>query len=551
MPLEGIPAQEFQNRDEELAFLRRLADLRRDSLASNVLLLGGRGAGKTELLKQLHRHLFWDRKDVVPFYYSFKTAALKGATFARDYHTRFIKQYIAFVKKEPLLAGNVSTPLQRLMPVISECGLDWMLEGIDDFQGHAEGGDLYGQILAAVAAPAAAAARGGRAVIVMLDDFTAAGDLHEAARGDAPGLASIFEESMKDSRCPHIVTGSPASRLETLFSDTSLYKNAERLRLAPLPDDAAAALFTSLLEKIHSGCDQDAALTMLRKLRGNPLYIRNMVKAAGKTKMKHLAERDLLECYCTEVMDGETSFYWSSVLNESIRGLAPIRTVLGLLMHRRTAVGTENPRRLSQVLGIRDSELGAALDVLDSNDLRLGVDPVFDDVIQARHLRETGGKSPSEIRERIAEGYSAVRAPDVFEMVIPMTDQAELVAARAVDQIGRNINLEADFMQYIQLALVECCINAIEHSGSHDRRIYLTCITSPETLEIMIESPGRPFSLASLRARTAGEKLAAGEKRGWGFTLMRKILDEVRVDRVNDRTRVTLIKHIKKNEVRS
>jgi len=135
-------------------------------------------------------------------------------------------------------------------------------------------------------------------------------------------------------------------------------------------------------------------------------------------------------------------------------------------------------------------------------------------------------------------------------MVIPMTGQAELVAARAVEQIGRNINLDPDFLQYIQLALIECCINAMEHSGSHERKIHVRCSASARELEIMIETPGRPFSPEGLQEPSPEQKLAAGQKRGWGLSIMRKILDEVRVERIQDRTRVTLVKKIKKSEVR-
>ena len=150
MPLYGIPAKDYLDREDELAYLKRLASLRRDTLADNVLLIGPRGIGKTEFLKQLYRSLFWDSQDVVPFYYSFKTAALKSTTFARDYFARFVKQYVAFVKKEPLHVNNMSMPLPRLIPLISNLGLDWLIDCIDDFQQNTDQGDLYGQLLSAI-----------------------------------------------------------------------------------------------------------------------------------------------------------------------------------------------------------------------------------------------------------------------------------------------------------------------------------------------------------------------------------------------------------------
>jgi hypothetical protein len=297
MPLAAIPAKDFLNREEEFAALRRLADLRRDGLASNLLLLGARGSGKTELFKQLYREVFWGGRDVIPFYYSFRTAALKTSTFARDYFTRFVKQYAAFVTKEPLLVDDAGMPLRRLLPVLSSAGLDWLIDAVDEFGEHTDSGDLYGQILSAISAPAAAAKKGGRQILVMLDDFTASERLYEAKEGDAPGLVSLFEESMRNRLCPHIITGSPAGRLETIFSDPSLRRETERMHLLPLPEDTACSFFEALLGKMDMTCGREETLGLVRAVRGNPLYLRNMAKAAWKMKKKDLGEKDLVECY--------------------------------------------------------------------------------------------------------------------------------------------------------------------------------------------------------------------------------------------------------------
>ncbi|SPQ01633.1 hypothetical protein NBG4_630003 [Candidatus Sulfobium mesophilum] len=549
MPLYGIPAKDYLDREDELAYLKRLASLRRDTLADNVLLIGPRGIGKTEFLKQLYRSLFWDSKDVVPFYYSFKTAALKSTTFARDYFARFVKQYVAFVKKEPLHVNNMSMPLPRLIPLISTLGLDWLIDCIDDFQQNTDQGDLYGQILSAISTPVNAAVRGGRPVLVMLDDFTASEELHETKRGDAPGLTSLFEESMKNSLCPHIITGSPSAKLEAIFSDPALHKGTERMRLYPLPEDTAYALFSSLLAKMKISFDREAALDIIRRVKGSPLYIRNMARAAWKMKKNNLDKKDFSECYSFEIIDGETAFYWSSVFSESLRDKGIRRTILELLMHRIARGETGDQERLSKVLGVREPRLSEALDALELNDFGGSDDPLLKDFVQSLYFREVEGKTGAEIRKLIEAKYDVPADSSVFEMVIPMSDQAELVAARAVDQIGKNINLEPELMNYLQLALVESCINAMEHSGSYEKKIYLKFTTTPQRLEIAIESPGRHFTLDSLKESPTEEKMTAGQKRGWGFTLMRKIMDEVRVERISDRTRVTLIKNIKRNEV--
>src|SRR5512135_1965916 len=153
---------------------------------------------------------------------------------------------------------------------------------------------------------------------------------------------------MKNSLCPHIITGSPAAKLEAIFSDPSLHKATERMYLSALPEDTAYLLFESLIEKMGITCDREAAFGLIRRVRGNPLYIRNMAKAARKMRKKNLTEQDLIECYSFEVLDGETAFYWSSVFNEKMRDKGLRRIVLGLFMQRLARGKTDDQERLSK-----------------------------------------------------------------------------------------------------------------------------------------------------------------------------------------------------------
>jgi anti-sigma regulatory factor (Ser/Thr protein kinase) len=547
MPLTGVPARDFLNRREELAYLRRLAGLRKDGLAANVLLLGGHGGGKTELLKQLYREVFWEGQEVVPFYYSFRTAALRSSTFAKDYLMRFIKQYAAFVKKEPFLVDDAIVPLTRLLPLLSSTGLDWLIDAVDDFQARSETDDLYGRLLSAISLPAAAAKRGGRQILVMLDDFAASGRLYEASQGDSPGLASLFGESMKNPLCPHIVTGSPAARLEFIFSDHSLHTVTERMHLLPLPEDVACTLFVALLKKRDITCPEGEVIKLVRAVGGNPLYLRNIAMTAGKMMKGELLAKDLLECYFLEVSNGETAFYWSSVLAGYMPERSARRTAIGILLHRLEKPETTDAGRLSQILGVGETDIRQAVELIETNGLDRQDDPVFEDFVHALSLK-IAGRPVEAMRDTLKKRFGEKDDESRFEMVIPMTDQAELVVARAVEQIGRNINLDPDLLNGIQLALVETCINAIEHSKSHERKIHIAIVSSPEKMEVMIESPGRHFSLDSLKDISADEKMAVGSKRGWGLTLIRKIMDDVKVERVHNRTRVTLVKHIRNTQ---
>lgn len=546
MPFNSIPAKDFLNRESELAYLRRLPEMKSDGLTGNVILQGSRGIGKTELLKQLYCTLFRE-EGAIPFYYSFRTANLKGNYFARDYFARFVRQYLAFLRKEPSLAENVSEPVQKLMPLISSLGLEWLLECMADFEAHLDNNDLYWQVVAAISAPLTAARKGGSPVFVMLDDFDAAENLYESVRGDAHGLTSLFSEPMKNSLCPHVITGASAA-LEAIFADQALIGDVERLRLGALPEDLARQLFRSLLGKLKLSCAEGETLEFLRVLQGNPRYIRNLAATARKMQKNNLAEKDLVECYSVEVSEGETAIYWSSVLSRNTRDVAHRRVMIKLLMHAVEGTGVES-ERLSRVMGLRESETGAALDELQTSGMLRDKDPLLHDVIRGLFLKEIEGRTAEQVRETIEKKYTRVNTESCFELVIPMEVNAELVAAGAVEQIGKNLGLDNDFLSFLQLALIEVCINAIEHSGSHDRRILVKFISRPDDIEITIESAGRPFTLDSLQAVPADEKLRNGQKRGWGFRLISGIMDNVKVERVGDRTRVMLTKNIKRKEV--
>ena len=547
MPFNAVPAEDFLNRENELHYLKGLSELKKNALGGDVFLEGARGMGKTELLKQLYRLLYWEG-DVVPFYYSFKTANLKGAYFAKDYFSGFIRQYISFVKKEPSIANSAAEPFQRLMPAISSLGLYWLIDCIEDFQTHVNKNDFYWQIVAAISAPVIAAKKSGNPVIVMLDDFDAAEHLYESSLGDAHGLISLFGESMQNSLCPHVITGS-AGALETIFTDHSLIGMTEQMRLGPLPEDLAAELFGTHLANLKIALPPVGELKFLNILKGNPLYIRNLAKAAWKMRKKELHEKDLLECYSFEVSDGEIAFYWSSVLSRYVKIPAQRRATLKLLKQFVENGGIDDIKRLSIISGVSEIETGAILAAMQASGVIRDKDAVLQDFIRCLYMKEIEGRNADYAREKIEAKYLSEREESCFELVIPMSSNAELVVAKAVEQIGKNNNLDTEFLNYLQLALIEVCINAMEHSGSYEKKVFLKFITRPDKLEIIVENSGKPCSLDTRKEIPVEEKLQVGIKRGWGFKLVYAIMDNVKVERVNDRTRVILTKNIKDKEV--
>ncbi len=152
----------------------------------------------------------------------------------------------------------------------------------------------------------------------------------------------------------------------------------------------------------------------------------------------------------------------------------------------------------------------------------------------------------AEARARGEEG-----TPDEFEMVIPMGEDSELIAASTVEQIARRLDFQPEAINQIKTALVEACINAAEHSLSPDRKIYQRFRLESDKLVVTVSSRGVTLPTANLAAsqtheQNNGHDTPEAGRRGWGLKLIRTLMDEVEFERVDDGTRLRMTKYLRK-----
>ncbi|MEK7828821.1 MAG: ATP-binding protein, partial [Deltaproteobacteria bacterium] len=84
-----------------------------------------------------------------------------------------------------------------------------------------------------------------------------------------------------------------------------------------------------------------------------------------------------------------------------------------------------------------------------------------------------------------------------FEVILPISTRAELVAAKAVEEIGINIGLDNNTISQIKTALVEACINAFEHSKVKNSKVYCKFIVGNDKVVVHVENEGKGFDPAS------------------------------------------------------
>ncbi len=122
-----------------------------------------------------------------------------------------------------------------------------------------------------------------------------------------------------------------------------------------------------------------------------------------------------------------------------------------------------------------------------------------------------------------------------YEIVIPMGEESELIAAHTLEEIAKKHGIRSHEINQIKTALVEACINASEHSHSPDGRIHQKFAVGEGQITITISNRGVRLADAKLPAEDS-------QRRGWGLKLIEKLMDEVHISQTDDGTRLSMTK---------
>ncbi|HHQ49590.1 MAG TPA: ATP-binding protein [Acidobacteria bacterium] len=117
------------------------------------------------------------------------------------------------------------------------------------------------------------------------------------------------------------------------------------------------------------------------------------------------------------------------------------------------------------------------------------------------------------------------------ELHLPPIPDVELVAAKAVEVVGRSLGMGAQHIEATAVATVEACLNALEHSGAGEVLIRVRTGTKDggPYLEIEVEDHGVGFDPNSVPQAGRSRVHGCVSKRGWGLTLIDELVDEVDV----------------------
>jgi len=121
-----------------------------------------------------------------------------------------------------------------------------------------------------------------------------------------------------------------------------------------------------------------------------------------------------------------------------------------------------------------------------------------------------------------------------ISLTLPMGPEMEIAASRAATAVAESMHMSADKIDEVRMAVVEACINAIEHSRSADQNVYLTFVVlgdgEPARLQVVVRDRGVGFEPDGLEEPRIEEKLTATRKRGWGLKIIQGLMDDVQIE---------------------
>jgi len=131
-------------------------------------------------------------------------------------------------------------------------------------------------------------------------------------------------------------------------------------------------------------------------------------------------------------------------------------------------------------------------------------------------------------------------------LALPMVPEMEIEASKTAMAIAESMRMSPDRIDEVRMAVVEACINALEHSHASAKEVFVTFEVlgerDPETLRITVRDTGVGFSPGEIEEPSIQEKLKSARKRGWGLKIIRGLMDDVEILSGTEGTTVVMSK---------
>jgi serine/threonine-protein kinase RsbW len=293
---------------------------------------------------------------------------------------------------------------------------------------------------------------------------------------------------------------------------------------------------------------------LIRQLGGNPYYIGCIVTRV--CEKNNPEEKDFWNAYIQEIMEGTLAHSWSKILKRFFPDLGQRRIALAItskIYHTSEALSCQ---RIAKIFALTDSQANDIMQALylagfirgEFGTFRAMDDRVLRDIVDSLSMREILAKSTHDLEEHFLEALVPQKEKAVrFDMTLPIAKDAELIIAQSLEQIGKNLNINQEAIGQLQIAVIEACINAIEHGRGTDDKVYVSIAAEEDHLEVSVESAGQEFIVQETGEPYRDQETAKAKGRGWGIKLIKRFVDDVKFEKTTYGTKIVLIKKIEKS----
>ena len=541
MFLKEMADKNVIGRKNELEVLKSVIAEANSGDASSIFLSGNRGSGKTCLLQRLFHDLFNNHDGPVPFFYTFSTAFTSIENISKDYLESFILQYLAFIRKEPSLVTSAIYSLEDLRDIAGKSESQEIIDIIDSYTKVREGNDAIKLFFHVMSAPYQSYMNSSRPVAVMIDDFHKIRKFSELhANNNGRDFWVLVESLIHSGNVPHIISGNQADLKKMFFEESAFGEHMDVIHLQGLNRDDSHRYFNMLCEK-YSLTIEGGLSGFFNIFNGNPLYIKSFIQAARQAGTS-LNRDDAWEIYFREVTNGKLQTYWTSLLESYISHFDLRRPTLNFLWFLLTNDNDIALSNLTEDLAKKQDDLDRIIRLLNASGvvetgfstLEIADDRVLSDVIKGLYLKEIKREPADRIREEIIgstfQNIIEDRSPS-FDVTIPPDPKAELVAVKSLEQVARHHNISLDIIGQLQIALVELFANVLTREGHAAENYHLSFRVTDNTFSMEVEMPQTGHDYSSPEHDNA-------------FNMMKYYVDDIKVERVMNSTRITMTKKI-------
>lgn len=545
MPFNILSEKDFLGRSDELQFLYRLALNAKAGIAPSVFLSGQMGVGKTEVLKQLFNLLFYQQDSISHFYYPVNKALISASDFSEDYIGSFVRQRLAFGKKDSSLLNAEGLSIESLLRLAGKSDALWATDILSSYLQTKPNGNPTNLILSALSAPYRSHISTGTPVIVMIDNFQQVKKLYGFNPEDNKNLWMLFEEPIKSVYTPHVITGLQVELQKMFFQETSLGKSLEIINLPGLDKDVSLKLFSSMCETYNINFEKESWLGFVDLFNGNPFYIRSFIHAASQ-EGKDISIDELWKVYFSEITKGKFYTYWISVIKAYMPQLDLRKASLQFLYHLYKEGPTTISSNLASIFSINHEELYEIISLFhtagivegDFTTFKLIEDETLIDVIRCLYCKEILKEPLNKIEDVIIEDkLQRIRPAEEpsFELTIPIAPKTELIAVNTLEQIAKNHNIPPQAIGQLQIALIDLFTNVIGQDVTAEGNFHLKFKPKEDSFTLTVQTPQKelvPFGTEE------------PYKEGDSLELIKRFTDDIKFEKTKKGTNIILRKNL-------